>query len=427
LGAGISGLSAARALMRRGYDPLVLEACPSPGGLSRSVKLGEFTFDYTGHLLHLARFRTPSAVPFAGLCDDDWTLIHRRSFCYFGGRLITAPIQYHLCELPPDLLAECAASYDSRPPLPAPGTGSFRDFLIGGFGRYLAEAFLIPLNEKTLATPLSSLSSAAVRRFFPAPNETVVRGGMVSGGAPPAEYNTAFWYPKQGGIEALAAGIAHGVQIAPLNKVVRWCGAQRVLRTARGSEYGWDALLSSMPLRALCLASDDPQLNEWGSQLSHSATICFNFGIRGRLAPELCAAHWIYVPDAGIPFYRVGFYSNLSAGMGPADAVAMYVEVGVCAAQLHSLDIVNELQPRVLASLQELGWIDTEAVVCSAINVIECAYVHHTPQREALLEPIMDRLHSYGIFPIGRYGLWDYTSMEDSIVSGITTVDEVLS
>src|SRR5215813_5454710 len=99
LGAGISGLTAGRALQDLGYDTVVLEACPSIGGLTRTVKVGDFCFDYTGHFLHLARYGTPSEIPYADLRDEDWVSIERRSFCYVGGRLITAPIQYHLGEL----------------------------------------------------------------------------------------------------------------------------------------------------------------------------------------------------------------------------------------------------------------------------------------------------------------------------------------
>ncbi len=45
------------------------------------------------------------------------------------------------------------------------------------------------------------------------------------------------------------------------------------------------------------------------------------------------------------------------------------------------------------------------------------AYVHHTPDRDSTVKAILERLRNAGIFPIGRYGLWDYTSMEDSMES----------
>jgi len=53
IGAGLTGLSAAYHLEKRGFsDYLLFEKEPSVGGLCRSVQQDGFTFDYTGHLLH---------------------------------------------------------------------------------------------------------------------------------------------------------------------------------------------------------------------------------------------------------------------------------------------------------------------------------------------------------------------------------------
>src|SRR5206468_9068666 len=51
IGAGLAGLSTAYHL--RGRECVVLEKAEGPGGLAGSRRAGAFTFDYTGHLLHL--------------------------------------------------------------------------------------------------------------------------------------------------------------------------------------------------------------------------------------------------------------------------------------------------------------------------------------------------------------------------------------
>ncbi|MCK5353423.1 NAD(P)-binding protein, partial [bacterium] len=53
IGAGLAGLTAGRALGAAGADYLILEALDRPGGLCRTEVVDGFTFDYTGHLLHL--------------------------------------------------------------------------------------------------------------------------------------------------------------------------------------------------------------------------------------------------------------------------------------------------------------------------------------------------------------------------------------
>jgi hypothetical protein len=60
-------------------------------------------------------------------------------------------------------------------------------------------------------------------------------------------------------------------------------------------------------------------------------------------------------------------------------------------------------------------------------TVIRCAYVHHTPERDARVAFIEERLAAHGIRSIGRYGSWDYTSMEDSILDGIATARQAIA
>ncbi len=167
LGGGISGLTAARMLQQQRRKFLLLERCPTLGGLTRTVEVGEFCFDYTGHFLHLSRYATPADIPYANLKNKEWGRVERRSCCLVAGRLITAPIQYNLAELPPALFAECVSSYNERPILRPGQNASFRDFVISGFGQALADLFLIPQNEKTMSISLDRLSQHAVRRFSP--------------------------------------------------------------------------------------------------------------------------------------------------------------------------------------------------------------------------------------------------------------------
>ena len=54
LGAGLAGLSTAVHLRRAGYRRYALvEREARPGGLCRSETRDGYTFDYTGHFLHL--------------------------------------------------------------------------------------------------------------------------------------------------------------------------------------------------------------------------------------------------------------------------------------------------------------------------------------------------------------------------------------
>jgi protoporphyrinogen oxidase len=426
LGGGISGLTAARTLQQQGRDFTLLERCPTLGGLTRTVEVGEFCFDYTGHFLHLSRYPTPSDIPFADLNNQDWIQVCRRSCCFVGGKLIAAPIQYNLGELPPSMLAECVESYENRPKNGRRENASFRNYIVNGFGERLADLFLIPQNEKTMAISLDQLSDSAVRRFFPAPDESLIRKGMRIGPRENLGYNARFWYPKTGGIGHLVEGLRKGIGNCVVNQDVAAIDLNaKTLLTTTGETYRWHSLFSSIPLKDLCQITSDEESIAAARELSHSSTISFNIGLRGALRPEFRDLHWIYVPDRNIPFYRVGFYSNISNGACAPGHSAAYVEVGVSPDQADRVDLVKELQPEVLRWLERLGWIRSKDVVCIVTHIIRCAYVHHTKNRDRLVHSILERLRKRGVFPIGRYGLWDYTSMEDSMESARAAVLEV--
>ncbi len=428
-GAGITGLAAARELQASGHEPELLESAADLGGLTRSMQVGGFTFDYTGHLLHLSRFATPSAIPHAGLRDDDWQRIARRSSCWLGGRRVTAPVQYHIGDLPSPLREACIATYEARPALDPDAPASFRDWMVSGFGQGLADVFLIPQNEKSLATSLDRLSAGAVRRFFPPPDDAAVRRGFApTGEQTPEEYNSRFWYPRRGGIGALVDGLAQGLTRASVMEAVSGLDlARREVRTSRGRTLGFDALLSSLPLTTLCRLSGDAELIAAAAPLTHSATVNINLGIRGALGASFGDAHWVYVPQPELPFYRVGAYSNISDGMCPPGHSSVYIEIGVPGDRVDAIDLAGELEPRVLDALETLGWLRREQIVCRVSTVIPCAYVHHTPERDARVARIEARLAEHGVRSIGRYGSWDYTSMEDSIVAGIDAARQAIA
>lgn len=424
LGGGISGLTAARVLQQQQQEYLLLERCPTVGGLTRTVEVGEFCFDYTGHFLHLCRYATPEDIPYANLRNDEWAQIDRRSCCLVGGKLVTAPIQYNLGELPPALLNECRKSYEARPNVSNGDSASFRDYIVSGFGQALADLFLIPQNEKTMAISLDCLSNRAVKRFFPPPDEKLVRMGMDTGQTASAKgYNATFWYPRAGGIGRLVQGLRAPLASCAVNQdVVAIDLRKKTIVTKTQETFSWDVIFSSIPLKSLCEMTNDEDLVRASAALSHSSTVSFNIGLAGPLRPEFENIHWLYVPDRAVPFYRVGFYSNIGNGMCTPGHSAIYVEVGVRPEEVDRTNLIDDLQPKVMKSLQDLGVVDNRDVSCVVIHVMRHAYVHHTPSRDKALETILARLQKAGVHPIGRYGLWDYVSMEDSMESARDTV-----
>ena len=75
--------------------------------------------------------------------------------------------------------------------------------------------------------------------------------------------------------------------------------------------------------------------------------------------------------------------------------------------------------PRVADELVELGLIRArEAIRFARLRTISPAYVIYDAARRPALDVILPFLEREGIASVGRYGAWEYASMEDALLAG---------
>jgi len=416
IGAGISGCAAAQELEAQGRDYLLLEKNTEPGGLTRSIYIGDAIFDYSGHYLHLANFKSPAEIPYANQDNSDWQVIERKSIVFLFNRMIPAPFQYNLFALPREIREQCLKDFQSRKIHSHPA--NFKDYLISGFGKAISNIFLIPYNEKQLAIPLENLSVFSATRFFPKPDKEKVENGFVKKAElEPIGYNSHFWYPKYRGIGLLASGLARNLRNLIIScNVIKVDFEKRIVYTSRG-KIRFRFLISSIPLKKLCEIGNNSRLATLAKKLSHNRVLCINLLFKGSLPKDLEGIHWVYFPDHDVPFYRLGVYSHLPHSNFPPSQTAVYIEVSV--GMNDKLINFSKILDRVFSSLEKLKWLYRKNCVIVSANWIDYAYVHFTHTREKVITQIKRILENYGVYLIGRYGLWDYISMEDSILSGI--------
>jgi protoporphyrinogen oxidase len=125
-------------------------------------------------------------------------------------------------------------------------------------------------------------------------------------------------------------------------------------------------------------------------------------------------AHWIYVPEARYPFYRVGCYSHFSPAMAPLGTSNLYVELADRAEPK-----LDALLPEVAAGLTEMGVISSARdIVFARLRRIDYAYVIFDHDYFPALDTIQRYLDELHIVNAGRYGGWNYSSMEDALIFG---------
>ena len=161
IGAGISGLTFAN-YTKNNY--LILEKESEVGGYCRTIKKGDFIWDYAGHFFH---FKTDEFKKlFLNEVNKD-DIIHKDKCTkiLYKNALIDYPFQTNIHELDKQDFIDCL--YDLFNREEKENYNNFLDMLYGKFGKSIVEKFLKPYNEKLYACDLKSLDKDAMGRFFP--------------------------------------------------------------------------------------------------------------------------------------------------------------------------------------------------------------------------------------------------------------------
>ena len=419
IGGGLAGLSGAYHLQE--FEPLVFEREDRVGGLCRSFTQDGFTFDVTGHLVHLKQPYTQELID--QILPGAFTKYERQAAIYSKSVTTPYPFQANTHGLPLDVVQECVVGFVESLGANHTESKNFHEWVLKTFGSGIAKHFMLPYNEKFWKRDLRTITADWVSWSIPKPTlEEVVNGalGMTNTGM---GYNPRFSYPKQGGIQCLPEALAKPLgHIYTDHTVVRIDADKKVIRFAEGREETYDALLTTIPLPVVYeLLNDAPDaLVASARRLRALSVLNINVGV-GR--SKISDKHWIYFPEDQFVFSRVGFPMNFSENAAPEGTSSMYIEITHDSADTPDVEALYE---RSLRDLETCGILRREDTIRTRhVIQIPHAYVVFDRHRQACLEDLIDFLSTRNIFTAGRYGRWDYYSMEDSILSGKAAAEAI--
>jgi protoporphyrinogen oxidase len=415
VGGGLTGLVAAQQLERKEAPAVVLEREAEPGGACRSLSADGFVFDYTGHLLHVARPETEAYLEELGLWQQ--LEIHgRRAAVVIGGRTTPYPVQINTHGLAPEVRRDCLLGFvRAWAEEPAGEPADFRAWVLDRFGEGLAEHFFFPYNSKLYRARPEELGLDWVGRYVPKPKLEEVIDGALGLHDGDVGYNATFRYPAQGGISLLPNGIADRLSGLRLEHEVTGVHLQeRWVELAGGERIGWRQLLSTISLPALIdrLADSLPkEVVEARRALRWVRVLNLALGVEG---PAPSAEHWLYFPDPELPFYRVGFPSN-HGNLAPAGCHTVSVEVSLDP----GVGDVEALAAAAQSALVGIGLLDETAVRVRRMTVLDPAYVVFDHPRREAVSLLRGFLNEHGVMLAGRWAEWKYSAMEDAVLDGM--------
>jgi protoporphyrinogen oxidase len=405
-------MSAAFHLGRAGVAHRIFEKAAQAGGHAVTIEDAGYRFDRTGHLLHL---RDPELRALAlSWIGDDWIEVQRRSMIWSNGVYTRYPFQANTFGLPPAVANECVLGFiQAHFAKERPEPDNFEEFCLQHFGEGISRHFMIPYNARLWGVHPREITAEWCSRFVPLPKLEDVISGAVGLNDRELGYNTEFVYPRKG-IGELSAGLARAVPQVEYGRAPEGIDAQaRELQFADGTRLPYGALISTMPLDKLCgtILGLPQSVREAAAKLRCNPLWYLDVALD---VPCGKPYHWVYVPEDRYPFYRVGCYSHFSPAMAPEGKACLYVEL----ADRAEPDLA-ELLPKVAEGLIQMGFISRpEQISFARARKMDYAYVVFDHDYFRSLDTIQHFLREHGIISTGRYGGWNYSSMEDALLFG---------
>lgn len=410
LGGGISCLAAAR---RFSGDSILFEREDRVGGLCRTEQVRGFSFDRTGHLLHLRNRRVERLV--GALLEGNLVSRIRNSWIYSHGVYTRYPFQSNFHGLPPEVVVECLMGV-VRARERKQSYKNFAEWVLSTFGEGVARHFMFPYNQKLWTVSPRVLTTEWMGRFVPRPELQKVIAGALADAHDDAGYNAFFLYPKRGGIEALVRALAAGVKRTVCGVGVRRIDLKkRRLTLTTGDRVGFGRLVSCAPLPELVkMARPVPdRVRKAARKLRWASVYNLNLGIRRADTDR----HWVYLPEDRFALYRFGYANNFSERTAPRGRANVYTEVAY--GRQRPLKR-RGIRSRVIRDLIQIGAIRSKRdVLVAQENDLEYAYAIYDRNRSRAVSTCLGFFESRDIHPIGRYGRWEYGTMEDALLQGL--------
>nr|WP_319540154.1 FAD-dependent oxidoreductase [uncultured Methanospirillum sp.] len=422
LGGGLAGVTLAHLLSKQGEDVLVLEQDSRIGGLCKSISTDGFTFDIGGS--HIIFSRDQEVLSFMHqVLEENRGERKRDTKIFYKNRYIKYPFENGLSELPKEDCFVCLNEFIRT--LVAHEKGELKDpknfseWIYHTFGKGIAEAYLVPYNEKIWNYPLDQISAHWVEGRVPRPPVEDIIKAAVGVETEGYAHQAVFSYPVTGGIEALIEAIARPVS----DRIRTGFTVTDIKKTGDGWEISngtetirADRLISTLPIQILqsCLSDLPEKVSTAISDLKYNSIVCVGIGLNGQTLPF----SWMYIPEKeGTAANRISFPSNFSTEVAPDGCSSILAEITYNAGdqidQMSDAEVVRE----TINALATAGILDPDHVRSALAVRHRFAYVVYDLAWQQNMKIIKEHFSSANISLVGRFSQFEYLNMDGVIRS----------
>jgi len=423
LGAGISGLAAAKRLQEQSYYVNIFEKNDYCGGRTYTHHTDGFLFDEGPHVSFTKRPEIEAYMAHA--IHDQFGQYSSEVFNYWRNKWILHPVQCNLYGLPADIVTKCLIDFFQAQLEKEQHINSYADWCRMSLGRSFSEEFTYRYTRKFWTTDASNMSTDWVgQRIYKPKLEEIVRGALAPQGNN-YHYILGFRYPKSGGFHSYSKGIAEGCNINYGHEVSAIDIQNKKIDFTNGKIENYDVMISSLPVvEIIRLIKDVPKnVREAADKLTCTSMILVNVGL--SLSDGLPPGHWNYVYDEDVIFSRINFPYRLSHNNAPPGCASIQAEVYYSKYRpLPCEDVLNS----TMEDMRRIGLLHGDDQILSVSQQrIKYGNILFDLKRKKNLEIVQNYLSETDVICCGRYGEWAYYWSDDSILSGWRAADKVLS
>lgn len=449
IGAGPAGLTAGYLLCKAGFEVTVFEEDPKyVGGISRTERYKEFSFDIGGHRF----FSKSEAVEslWNEILDEGFLDRPRKSRIYYNSKLFDYPLRAGdaLSKLGVLEATLCVLSYMKSSLLPKRNPSNFEEWITNKFGKRLFRTFFKTYTEKVWGIPCTEISAdwAAQRikglSLLQAiwhslrPQQRVPRGNVIK------TLVDRFRYPRLGPgmlweaaarkIKAAGGEVLMGHRVVSLNRAAGGSGWTVTAQTPDGALHSvtCDDVISTMPMRAMVSAlqpTPPPPVHDAAAGLTYRDFLVVALILKDRAKFD---DNWIYIHDPEVKVGRIQNFKSWSPDLVPTPGLNCYGLEYFCFEGdpvWSSSD--DDLIRLATTELVKLGLADAEDVSDGRVVRQVKAYPVYDSTYESRVQAIRAELKANyaGLHLVGRNGMHKYNNQDHAMMTAMLTVKNIVA
>lgn len=397
IGAGISGLSAARMLRDKGAEVTIFEKEGTPGGLVRCERVKGVLYHCVGG--HVFNSRSTEVLDWfwQQLDKADFELATRHAVVSLAdGTLVEYPIENHLYQMPEgmrnavleDLLRIVQTGY--------PEDTNFADFLRHRFGETLYREYFAPYNRKIWRRSLADVPLQWLEGKLPMPTVKEILAANIGQEKEMQMVHSTFHYPRRGGSQFVADSLARGLDIR-FNSCIAAVSRHTDKWVVNGESF--DSIIFCGNVKEL-----PGLLGNTGIGLGRLENLRYHGTTTVLCEIEATPYSWIYMPSEAHESHRIICTGNFATSNAPAGMSTATIEFSV---EMDKGEILEQLQlipfsPRYITH-----------------RCTPCTYPVQDGDTRRIINQAKETLAPHNIYLLGRFAEWEYYNMDAAIAAAM--------